>query len=90
MDEPAHIMDSSRDFISASRGPIIASADNFNQSENNQLKSDVSLPPSSTHTGICKMAAFDRVDVDQTATTVQLLLHRLGLKSKQSFEGTEK
>ena len=40
--------------------------------------------------GICKMAVIDRVDVDRTTTTVQLLLHRLGLKSKQGFEGTDK
>ena len=30
------------------------------------------------------------VDVNQTTRTVQLLLHRLGLKPKQGFEGTEK
>ena len=40
--------------------------------------------------GICEMAVIDRVDVNQTTTAVQLLLHRLGLKRKQGFEGTEK
>ena len=85
-----HIMDSSYESHSCIQGPITASADDLNLSENNQLKSDVNLPPSSTHMGICNMAVIDRVDVDQTTTTVQLLLHRLGLKPKQGFEGTRK
>ena len=39
--------------------------------------------------GIGIIAVIDRVDVNQTTTSVQLLLHRLGLKTKQGFEGTE-
>ena len=62
----------------------MASADNFNQSENNQFKGDVSL----TKMG-CKMAVIDRADMDQT-TAVQLLVHSLNPKPKQGFEGTEK
>ena len=69
------------------QGPTIVSADKFHQSENNQLKKDASLPPSSTH--ICKMVAKERVAMDQTAT-VQLLLHRLDLAPEQGFQGTEK
>ena len=70
------------------QGQIIASADNLNHPENNQLKGDVSLTPSSTHIG-CEMAVIHRVDMDQT-TTVQSLFNKLDLKSKQGFEGTEK
>ena len=44
------------------QGLIIVSA---NQPIREQsVKSDVSLPPSSTYMGICKMAVIDRVDLD--------------------------
>ena len=42
MNERAHIMDSSHESIPELKDQ---SADNFNQSENNQLKSNASLPP---------------------------------------------
>ena len=44
---------------------MIASDNKFNQSENNQLKSDVSFPPSSTHMGKCKMTVINIVDMNQ-------------------------
>ena len=71
---------------------MTTSVENFNQSENNQLKSDVSLPPSLTRVGIYKMVVTDKVmwkKPPQLYTTVKLL-HRLGLKPKQGFERTEK
>ena len=88
MKEPAHNMDSSRESIPEFRDRSQPLTDNFNQSENDELKIDVSLPPSSTHMSF-RMVVIIIVDMDLT-TTVHLLLHRLDPKPKQGFERTGK
>ena len=69
---------------------MTTSVENFNQSENNQLKSDVSLLPSLTCVGIYKMVVTDKWFGENHQNCTVKLLQRLGLKPKQGFERTEK